>query len=109
MKVIDHSEYVRARVLLAIADDYEEVKEILIPLNRHTDTFVFMREEIKAALKSLLDLGWAKAYDLWVSQEPLDGIAAEDRFDDLYFWITPSGLEALYKFPKEWFPTWNED
>ena len=107
--MVDHAEYVRARVLLAIADDYEEVTQILIQLNRHTEPFVFLREEIKWALQSLFELGWAKVYDLWVSQVPLAGLPDVSRFDELYFYVTPAGREALCKFPKEWFPSWNED
>ena len=94
---------------MEIADDYEEVLQILIQLNRPTGPFVFLREEIKWALQSLLELGWAKVYDLWVSQVPLEGVLEVSRFDDLYFYITPAGKEALYKFPKAWFPSWNED
>jgi hypothetical protein len=109
----DHSEYVLARVLLEIADDFEELNQILIQLNRHTGPLVFLREEIKEALCSLLERGWARAYDLWSSSQDERFPVVESPpfllYDKLYFWITPEGLDAVYKYPKKWFPTWNED
>lgn len=99
----NRAELVRAQVLSEIADDFEEIRQIMVQLRRVAYLGI-SRAEVKEALVALVQDGLARAYDLYVSQEPLPGLPPPDTFDEHYFYITPRGLELLLTFPEEWFP-----
>jgi hypothetical protein len=105
----DRSELVRANVLSEIADDYEEIDQIMIQLERWSAELKISRVEVTIALADLLAADWARAYDLRISQAPLDPAPKVSQFDDLYFYITPKGAEILKALPYELFPKWTDD
>ncbi len=102
----DRSERVKANVLNEIADDYEEIGQVMIQLGRWATEVAVTRDEAKAALLMLVEQGLAKAYDLYVSHEPISGSPNPEYH---YFYITPEGIDALHAFPKEWFPPISTD
>ncbi len=96
-------ELVRGNVLNEIADDYEEIDQILKQLTMWANELGITRNEVHTALRSLVDLGWARAYDLHVSKVPLEKPDL-NRIEDLYFWITAVGIAELNGFPESWIP-----
>jgi hypothetical protein len=100
----DRLERVKAHVLNWIADDYEEIGQIMIDLHRWNSELEITREEVKVALAALVQDGLAKTYDLHSSQVPLLGLPDAATFEAHYFYITPKGKEKLLTLPEEWFP-----
>lgn len=92
-----------AHVLNEIADDYEEIGQIMSQLSPE---LAIAREDAYAALVHLVEAGFANAYDLFVSQEPLTTPPDPETH---YFYITPRGIEILSALPEEWFPLISED
>jgi hypothetical protein len=106
----NRSERIRAEVLNFIADDYEEIGQIMIDLDRWSSELRIGRDEVRTALVSLIGDGLAKAYMLGEGGYELEGVPEAATFEDHYFYITPKGIEILPTFPEEWFtPLAGED
>jgi hypothetical protein len=99
----DRLERVQAHVLNYIADDYEEIGQIMIDLDHWSSELRTSREEVRTALAGLIQAGLAKAYFLGDGGHGLDGVPDAETFEDHYFYITPKGIETLSTFPEEWF------
>ncbi|MEO5922847.1 MAG: hypothetical protein ABIR70_03375 [Bryobacteraceae bacterium] len=87
----DRFERVKVNVLNEIADDFEEIGQVMIQLDRWASDIAITRDEAKAALLKLVEDGLAKAYDLHVSQVPISGSPNPEYH---FFYITPQGLES---------------
>jgi len=82
-------------VLTAIANDYEEIEQILVDLRGWHPRANIEEQEVVAALKLLVEAGLASAFKLSTTQpaEMVEFQAARAR--GLYFYITPKGKLAL--------------
>lgn len=98
-------ELVRANVLNEIADDYEEIGQILIQLDRWSASLQITRDEVKTALSELIYAGWANAYKLSPSEPHVTTMPAPEptQFEELYFYITSAGKAELRGYPDDWF------
>ena len=86
-------------VLNEMSDDYENVDQIILPNVARDGAklgLVIERSEIVTALAGLVKDGLAKAYNLWQSNEPLEGMPRIDLIDEelrIYFYITKQGMD----------------
>jgi len=109
---MDRSELVRRLVLSEIADDYENVDQIILPSVAKLGVKLGLsidRSEISDALRSLVGDGLAKAY-LLSGKEPfsteIQGLPALDVVEEnfkTYFYITEKG-NAFQLSDNTWWP-----
>lgn len=88
----------RIYVMSSIADDYEDFEMVSNTASRwaEEDGLQFDRKEILRELAELIRNGHAQAYTL--SAQPPHSLLAEyseARADDLWFMLTPAGVQAL--------------
>jgi hypothetical protein len=109
---MDRSELVRRLVLSEIADDYENVDQIILPSVAKLGVKLGLsidRSEILDALRGLIGDGLAKAY-LSSGKEPfsteIEGVPALDVIEEhfkTYFYITEKG-KAFNLSDDTWWP-----
>ncbi len=100
--MIDFDSSLREYALRVIADDYESFEYILenvIELAAEHGG-VADREGTLKALETLIRDGFAQAYLLGREAEPVS--YDRDQLDDLWFYLTPKGIDLIRQFQKNW-------
>lgn len=96
---LERNELLRALVMDAIANDYEEPPIIIDEGSIWASErgLSVVPREVFAVLAELVQTGLAKAYRLSPNQpvEELRGLASFEREPDCYFLLTPAGKRAL--------------
>lgn len=96
----ERSRHLRAFVMDAIADDYEEPIQITADVNGWAAAeqgLTFTTEEVVTALIELVHSELANAYRLSPTRpiEVIRPLIREDMREDCYFMLTPEGIRVL--------------
>jgi hypothetical protein len=107
-------ELIRRLVLNEICDDYEDIFQIEKQLGQGLQdvSFSISQEEVIRALAELIELEWARAWDLSSNNPevlPYDGMPPTTEIVPwrTYFWATPTGI-AINVADDSWSP-WNDE
>jgi hypothetical protein len=104
---VERGELIRRLVLIAIADDYENVDQVILrDVSRRGARLgvTLERSDIVTALGELVQQGLAKAYRLTESSSPLAGMPPLDvveEYFETYFYITEKGKKLLPSYGRE--------
>jgi len=96
--VENRAAFVQDLVLASMADDYENFRTVLAEVTHWGSLrgLQLTRNEVRAALKSVLEAGLAQAYVL--SSRPPHSTPvsfSEEKLRELYFFLTPAGKDAV--------------
>jgi hypothetical protein len=108
------SEFIQRLVLNEICDDFENVDQIILPQVAETGVkcgLTIARCEVVEALRSLVEAGLAKVYNLSVTQaNPFSGelpgmpeLAVPEEDFRTYFYLTKQGME-FHLADDAWWP-----
>ena len=82
-------------VLRAIADDYEEIGQILMDVRGWHPSRTIREEDVVFALEGLINSALARAFELSTTGPAKVAEFEPARAKELYFYITSEGKQAL--------------